>query len=126
MSTDLPRTKKRRLEFESTYVTQEVLHQMVQSPKGGTPSPAKAVFGPGTDSHVWKEQNFGKRLCKAPEIRHSSLFYLDVPPYILDEALKLIPEEVCSNDNDTIESLVERIFASGWYDKLEPLLSRVE
>ena len=121
MSTDLPRTKKRRLEFESTYVTQEVLHQMVQSPKGGTPSPAKAVFGPGTDSHVWKEQNFGKRLCKAPEIRHSSLFYLDVPPYILDEALKLIPEEVCSNDNDTKESLVERISASGWYDKLEPL-----
>ena len=35
--------------------------------------------------------------------------------------LKLIPKEVCSNDNDTKESLVERIHASGFYDELEPL-----
>ena len=116
----MPRTKKRRLEFE--YATLEMLNKMAQSPKGGTPSPAEAVFGPGNrDSHEWQEEYVVKNILKAPSIRHSSLFDLDVPPCILDEALKLIPEDVRSNDNDTKESLVERISASGWYDKLNPL-----
>ena len=77
MSTDLPLAKKQRqLYSEPAYVTQEMLHQMAQ--RLSKPPPAVAVFGPGTDTHVWKEPYVAQILLKAPNSRRSSLFHLDV------------------------------------------------
>ena len=82
------------------------------------PGEAKQVFGEGTSTHGWGNQEEIMRCTRSFAIRKSTLFFLQLNEDVLKQALAIVPDSVRSKDGDTVESLAMRISESGFFDNL--------
>ena len=88
------------------------------------PEPAEARYGPRTSSHCTTSRAIIKMCSRAYSVDTQSLEFLpQLNVSVVAAALALVPSELKSRKNDTIDKLIFRISSSHFFDLLEALLA---